>query len=174
MFLLQLARNIGFEAYCELSVNTLSPLQAVREMCAQGHCRLYGKRWSCPPACGSLEKCRERISRYNSGILVQTVGILEDDFDLAGIRQANEEHTRRFQTLARQTRTLLPECLPLTAGGCSRCAACTYPSRPCRFPGKMLSSMEAYGLYVAGECKKAGLEYNYGSGSLTYSSCILY
>ena len=174
MVLLQLARDIGFEDCCKLEVRTLSPLQEVREMCAQGRCRLYGKRWSCPPACGSPEKCGERIARYSEGILVQTVGRKEDAFDLAGIERASREHGRRFQTLARQARMILPDCLPLTAGGCTRCPACTYPAKPCRYPGKMLSSMEAYGLLVSGICEKNGMPYYRGENTISFTSCILF
>ena len=71
-------------------------------------------------------------------------------------------------------RTEDPDCLPMGAGGCNICKKCTYPDEPCRFPDKAFTSMEAYGLFVAAECKKAGLEYNYGPNTLTYSSCILF
>ena len=174
MNLLQLARDIGFEECCALDVSTLTPLQAVRDMCADGRCKIYGKRWSCPPGCGSLQRCGERIRRYPEGILVQTVGELEDAYDLAGIDRANRKHVQRFQTLARQTRLLCPDCLPLTAGGCTRCSACTYPDRPCRFPGKLLSSMEAYGLLVSDICEKNGIPYYYGENTISFTSCILY
>ena len=75
---------------------------------------------------------------------------------------------------AKLLRTIDPDCLPMGAGGCNICRKCSYPDEPCRFPDKAFTSMEAYGLYVAAECKKAGLEYNYGPNTLTYSSCILY
>ena len=68
---------------------------------------------------------------------------------------------------------LYPGCLPLTAGSCTICRSCTCPEKPCRFPNKMLSSMEAYGLLVSEVCKDAGLAYYYGPGTLTYSACIL-
>ena len=149
MELTELAREIGFECSCILRVETLKPLHEVREMCAAGRCRIYGKRWSCPPACGSIERCRQRIEAYKSGILVQSVGQLEDVFDVEGIA------------------------LPLTAGGCMRCAVCTYPDKPCRFPKKMMSSMEAYGLLVSDVCEKNGIPYYHGEGTIAFTSCIL-
>ncbi len=173
MDLTKLARETGFEHATILRVDTLTPLNEVREMCAAGKCLLYGRRWSCPPACGSIKSCAEKIAGYRTGVLVQSVGQLEDVFDAEGIRQTEETHKRRFETLARQVRLVCPGCLPLTAGGCTRCAVCTYPKRPCRFPQKMLSSMEAYGLLVSDVCLKNGLAYYYGEGTIAFTSCIL-
>ena len=64
-------------------------------------------------------------------------------------------------------------CLPLSAGPCTLCARCTCPTRPCRYPSKRLTSMEAYGLWVSDICQKSGLPYNYGPQTLTYTSCVL-
>lgn len=83
-------------------------------------------------------------------------------------------HKRRFADFARQMRRLYPGCLPLTAGSCTLCARCTYPDRPCRYPTKRLSSMEAYGLFVSDICARSGLAYNYGPRTMTYTSCVLY
>lgn len=173
MELTELAREIGFESFGILRVETLKPLHEVRDMCAAGRCLLYGKRWSCPPACGSIEKCAQKIASYQSGLLVQTVGKLEDVFDAEGIHRTEITHKHRFETLARQVRFQFPACLPLTAGGCMRCTVCTYPNKPCRFPQKMMSSMEAYGLLVSEVCEKNGIPYYYGEGSIAFTSCIL-
>jgi predicted metal-binding protein len=171
--LLTLALELGFDHAALLDASKLRALPEVREMCASGRCRRYGKSWSCPPACGTLEECARRMRSYTGGVLVQTTAQLADEFDIETMTRAQEEHKARFFTLARQTRLLLPDCLPLTAGSCTLCRSCTCPARPCRFPKKMLSSMEAYGLLVSAVCKDAGLPYYYGPGTLTYSSCIL-
>lgn len=54
------------------------------------------------------------------------------------------------------------------------CAKCTYPDKPCRYPSKRLSSMEAFGLFVSDICARSGLGYNYGPRTMTYTSCLLY
>ena len=130
--------------------------------------------WEGLTACGTLQLCQSRMSRYTRGILVQTTGGLEDDFDLEGIAAAESRHKKAFADLTRQTRLLHPDCLPLTAGGCTLCRRCTYPDKPCRFPTKRLSSMEAYGLLVSDVCIKSGLPYNHGPKTITYTSCILF
>ena len=171
--LIGLALELGFSHAAALDASSLRALPEVREMCASGRCRRYGKSWSCPPACGTIEECAARMRGYTGGVLVQTTAQLQDDFDIETMNSAQEAHKKRFFHLTRQARMLFPDCLPLTAGSCTICRRCTCPDKPCRFPSKMLSSMEAYGLLVSEVCNDAGLPYYYGPGTLTYSSCIL-
>ena len=170
---IKLAKEIGFEDSCRLNMDSLTVMQEVRDMCAADKCKIYGTRWACPPGCGSIEHCRERIGRYTDGILVQTIAKLEDEFDIEGIGAAQKLHDKRFETLARQIRCFQKDCLPLSAGTCKRCDVCTYPDKPCRFPGKMLSSMEAYGLLVSDVCTKSGMPYYRGEKTITFTSCVL-
>ena len=170
----KLAEEIGFSHAGLFDPAGLRALPEVRDMCASNRCRRYGHSWSCPPACGSLEETQERMQRYSRGVLVQTTAELEDDFDAEHMAEAERRHKANFLTMARQMRLQVPDCLPLSAGSCTLCRSCSYPDRPCRFPAKMLSSMEAYGLLVSEVCTMAGLKYYYGPKTLTYSSCILW
>ena len=172
--LLSLARQAGFSQLTELDAAVLKPMTEVRDMCSADRCRSYGKSWSCPPACGSIEYAARRISQYRRGLIVQTTGKLEDEFDLQAIAAIEARHKKALLNLARQARLLFPGCLPLSSGTCSLCRKCTYPDRPCRFPGKRLSSMEAYGLLVSDVSRRSGLGYYYGTGTMTYTSCVLY
>lgn len=167
-----LALEMGFTNAAALDVSTLKVMPEVRDMCAKG-CRKHGKSWSCPPGCGSLEQCTQRIQKYRRGILVQTVGQLEDEFDGEGMIQVQSEHKERFFALVQALRKELPELLPLGSGGCDLCKTCTYPDSPCRFPEKMLSSMESYGLLVLQVCKDNGFGYHYGKDHIAYTACIL-
>ncbi len=170
----ELALGIGFSHAAVFDAVNLRALPEVREMCASGRCRRYGRSWSCPPACGTIEETEARMHRFEHGILVQTTAELEDDFDAERMAEAEKRHKANFMTLARQMRLMIPGCLPLSAGSCTICRVCSYPEKPCRFPGKMLSSMEAYGLLVTEVCALAGLKYYYGPKTLTYSSCVLW
>ena len=44
----------------------------------------------------------------------------------------------------------------------------------CRFPEKMVSSMESYGIVVAEVCKANDLPYYYGKNTIAYTSCVLF
>lgn len=169
--LAKLAEAEGFSAWASLDISTLSLKPDVRDMC--GACRMYGSRWSCPPGCGSLQQCAENIQKYSRGILVQTVGDLEDGFDFEAMQKIEADHKARF---ARMYLALTEKGIPhlaLGAGCCTVCGECTYPDNPCRFPDRMVSSMEAYGILVHEVCRANDLKYYYGSGKMAYTGCYL-
>jgi predicted metal-binding protein len=170
----QLSRQNGFSYVAELCMEALKPMPEVRDMCASGRCQRYDRCWSCPPGCGTIEHAAKQMSQYAQGVIVQTVGKLQDEFDIEGIGRVQEQHRKAFDALARQARIVSPGCLPLTAGTCTICHKCTWPDKPCRFPNRRLSSMEAYGLLVSDVCLKSGLQYNYGAGTISFTSCILF
>ncbi len=171
--LLTLAKEIGFSRAAEVDIRSLRSREDVRQLCAADRCGHYGKNWSCPPYAGEIAALQRQLDRCTSGVLVQTTGTLADEFDIEGIGRLMQQHNRRFATLARQARLLYPKVLPLSAGPCTVCRRCSCPDRPCRFPKKRLSSMEAYGLMVNDICRAAGLPYSGGSKTMTFISCIL-
>ncbi len=168
-----LAKDSGFSAWVPLDIATIELKQEVRDMCAVNSCGMYGKRWSCPPGCGSLEECRQRLKGYTHGILVQTYGDVEDGFDFEAMMEIESDHKDHFlamqEALAEQNVTALA----IGAGCCTHCQQCTYPDAPCRFPEKQVSSMEAYGMLVLEVCKANGLTYYYGPDKMAYTSCFL-
>lgn len=171
-----LAAECGFRHTAPLRPEQLVFRQEVRDMCAAGRCGNYGRSWSCPPACPSLEEMRRRAAAFDGGILVQTVVELEDDFDFEGMMDGERRHKAQFGRLVERLREQFPgrdALLPMGTGGCSRCGACTYPDSPCRFPEEQMISMEAYGLLVSQVCESCGVPYYYGPGTLAYASCIL-
>ena len=167
------AKEFGFEDIGIIDTEKLRFLPEVREMCASGRCHMYGKSWVCPPACGSIEEAAEKAGRFRQGILVQTVGQLEDEFDGEGMMKAEKLQKRRFRKLARWMRNQ-EECLPLSVGCCTVCESCTYPKAACRYPLAAMPSMEAYGLLVSEVCEQAGRKYYHGKGTISFVSCILF
>lgn len=168
-----LAAQCGFTHWGNLDVSTLDLRQDVRDMCLANSCGQYGKRWGCPPGCGTLEECRSYISQYSSGILVQTTGILEDIFDGDTMMETERQHKAHVAEMARLLGQRYPNLLTMGTGCCTLCQTCTYPTEPCRFPWKRITSMEAYGLLVLDICKKNGMKYYYGENTIAYTSCFL-
>ena len=168
-----MAAAAGFTHSASLDVATLELKDEVRAMCSANTCRAYGKNWSCPPACGELDELRQKFARYSRGILVQTVGEVEDSLDFEGMMEAEAAHKEHFAALHEKLLETWPGLLALGAGTCTRCKACTYPDAPCRFPDRRVSSMEACGLVVMDTCKANGLGYYYGPRSIAYTSCFL-
>jgi len=171
--LIAMAKEVGFTHAAPMDTATIDLKPVVREMCAKNSCGQYGKRWSCPPGCGGLEELRERVNRYKTGLLVQTVGQLEDDFDVETMmdtQKAHKEHLYDMQALVLQK---YPGALAIGAGCCTHCKECTYPDAPCRFPEKQMASMEAYGMLVTEVCLANDMKYYYGPCTLAYTGCFL-
>ena len=95
-----LAAQNGFSHWAQMNMAAAVPLAEVRDMCAADRCGRYGHNWACPPGCGSLETAARRIAGYACGILVQTTGTLQDDFDYATIEAVGAAHKRRFAGFA--------------------------------------------------------------------------
>ena len=170
---IQKAEEIGFEDIGIMDMGKLRFLPEVREMCSSGRCQMYGHSWVCPPACGSIEEAAQKASKFRQGILVQSVGILEDDFDGDTMKKTEKLQKRRFRKLARWARDQ-EECLSMAVGTCTVCEKCTYPDHPCRYPLAAMPSMEAYGLLVSEVCEQAGRKYYHGKGTIAFVSCLLF
>lgn len=171
--LIRRAYDAGFTCAARLDCSTLEPLREVRDMCSANSCGMYGRNLACPPACGTLEECRDRIRRYRVGIIVQTVGDVEDSMDFEGMMEAEETHRKQFYAMAQSLRCEYPDVLPLGSGCCRICEACAGPDGACRFPRKRISSLEAFGILVNDLCTRNGLKYYYGPQKIAYTSCFL-
>ncbi|MDR0683623.1 MAG: DUF2284 domain-containing protein [Spirochaetaceae bacterium] len=170
--LTELALECGFTNTSAVDPSKIRIYREVRDACTEDKCKSYGKNWACPPACGTLEDCEDRVRGYKSGIIMQTTGVLADEFDWDGMLRIGSEHSGHIAAFYCTARHLHPYSLLLGAGACRICETCTYPSTPCRFPQKMTCSMEAYGMLVSEVCTVSGIPYHYGSGTLTYVACF--
>ena len=169
----ELASECGFTSSAPLDVATLIFLPEVRDMCATDKCNRYNHSWSCPPACGSLEDMREKVKAFTSGLLVQTVGHLEDNFDWETLEETAKKQKESFEKMQAILKKEYPRLIAMGTGGCTICETCTYPDAPCRFPDRLTSSMEACGLLVSQVCTDNNLKYNHGPLTIAYTGCFL-
>ncbi|MCL2819641.1 MAG: DUF2284 domain-containing protein [Oscillospiraceae bacterium] len=167
------AKECGFTHYTKLDISTLEFRQDIRDMCNAEKCRSYNKSWSCPPACPSLDEMQEKVKNYTNGIIVQTVGDLEDSLDWDGIMEVGAKHKENFGKMRENLSKKNPKLLAMGAGECKLCQLCTYPDKPCRYPDKIEISMEAYGLFVSKVCTDNNIGYNYGQEKIAFTSCFL-
>lgn len=171
--LAELAEKSGFTNWAALDPVTIELKQEVRDMCAANTCGQYEKRWSCPPGCGALSVLAKTLEGKTHGILVQTVGEVEDQFDFEAMIETEMEQKEHFHAMFAALREMGEKPLAIGSGCCTKCAVCSYPESACRFPEEMVSSMEAYGMLVLEVCKANGLQYYYGSDKIAYTSCFL-
>ena len=68
----------GFSHVASLDCSTIELMSEVRAMCEKNTCHRYGKCWSCPPGCGSLEEC-QKIICCNFGNVLPDFRFLSDN-----------------------------------------------------------------------------------------------
>jgi predicted metal-binding protein len=132
-YLTRLAKECGFTDAGPLDVSTLRFFPEVRDMCATDRCHSYNKNWSSPPACGTLDEMRDRVNSYSEGIIVQTVGKLEDSFDWEATVETAKLHAENFAKMCGILKKDYPGMFAMGAGTCTKCKTCTYvEGEPCR------------------------------------------
>lgn len=147
-----------------------------RDICAGNGCGNYGKCWMCPPDVGQIGPMMEQLRSYPLGILYQTIGQLEDSFDIEGMGAAGDRHAQVSQRIQRAVKPLLGErLLHLTCGGCHLCPTCAKrEDQPCRHPELALPSLESYGVDVYKTSRATSLRYINGPDTVTYFGMVLF
>ena len=70
--------------YAFLHVDEIEFNDKVRTICKK-ECPRYGKSWSCPPAVGSVEKCKETCHQYSHVLLFSSVAEVPDYSDMGAL-----------------------------------------------------------------------------------------
>ena len=159
--------------YAFIQIQEIPFKEEVRHIC-RSECPRYGKSWSCPPAVGTVEECRERCQYYEGGFLFTTMAEVPDLEDMEGMlatRKDHEEVTREIEELFIHEGQ---EVLVLSTESCAICEHCTYPDAPCRFPDRMFPSLEGYGILVIGLAELCGITFLNGNNLVTWFSLLLY
>lgn len=149
--------------------------KGLRAYCAANACGSYGKNWACPPGVGEPDEVIARARQYRYALVFQAVGQMEDSFDFEGMEAAG----RRFGETAERIRSRVADQIPgyllLTAGGCSVCPVCAkVEDKPCRFPDKAISSLEAYCIQVSRLAAACGMPYHNGPNTVTNFGAFLF
>ena len=174
--LLQAALNAGAYKAALISADQVALSASFRDVCRQNQCGLYGKCWVCPPDCGEIDEMMRAVRGYSRALLYQTVGTLEDSFDVEGMHEAKRNHAQMSQKLQSALLSLGErDFLHLSVGGCGLCEVCTKPDgKPCRHPDRALASMESCGIDVYNTAKDTPLKYINGQNTVTYFGLVLF
>ena len=164
------ALSIGFTNAVWLHGLALECEPRLREYCNPKSCPNHGNNWVCPPGCGSLEECAEKVAGFDKGLLLQSVSELaQADNDYKGLNRA---HNIRLRELIEKHNDGRIKILALTSGGCVLCDDCAYPA-PCAKPDARMNSLSAFGIDVAKLCDMAGLEFSFRPDRVYYTALIL-
>ena len=147
-----------------------------RDICEANQCGCYGKCWVCPPEIGEIDALIAMAKSYPRGLLYQTIGTLEDSFDLEGMMAAGHRHA----LVSRDLQAILPGLLKkpflhLGCGGCHLCPVCAKQTgEPCRYPESALPAMEGYGIDVYNTVRTTDMNYINGTNTVTYFGLVLF
>ena len=144
-----------------------------RAICETGTCGKYNRCYMCPPNIGSLEYLKQKIEEFNTVLVYQTVGCLEDSFDFEGMMRAKAIHSRLCRQVTHLVRESGAAFFHLGPGGCLCDTCAKQTGEPCRFPGEALPSLEGCGISVSELASAAGLNYINGPNTVTYFSALL-
>lgn len=146
-----------------------------RAACEMNSCGKYGRCWMCPPDVGPIGPMIELAKGYDKAFVFQTIGQLEDSFDIEGMEEAAVIHNKVAQALAGEVAPQLEGPLLMGAGACHVCERCaSLDNEPCRFPDKAIASLESYGIAVSELAAICGLNYINGENTVTFFGAILY
>ena len=146
--------------------------ERVRRVC-ETECPMYGRTWACPPGVGSVEDCVARCMRYPEALLLTTAAEVRDIADMEetlSTRTGHEEVVRQAE-LALRAQGL--ETYVLSTEACTRCARCSYPEAPCRFPDEMYPCVESHAVVVTDIAEKHGITFLSGN-AVTWFSILFY
>jgi len=142
------------------------------DYCKGNVCGNYGKSWTCPPNCGSIQEQKKKILAYDNALVFTTVHKIEDSFDYEGMTLGREKHIDLTLEIKDKLLQTTSDFLVFGAGACPVCEKCVFPD-PCRHPEKRIGSIEAAGIDVAELSKAAGINYNNGQNTVTFFSMVL-
>lgn len=146
----------------------------IQEICKQNICGNYGSSWACPPATGTIRDCKSRVRQYEKMLLFSAVYAVEDSFDFEGMQAGMLAFKDCVDLFDKKIKEYLTDYLLLSNEGCVRCAKCTYPSAPCRFPEYLHHSIEGYGFNICELANTAGLKYRNGENTVTFFGGLLF
>jgi len=166
------ALSVGFTNAAWLDDLKLRCEAKLRELCNPEGCPNHGNNWVCPPGCGSLEECAEKVSKFDKGILLQSASKLGSNSTDEDYKTLSRQHNLRLQAFLEVHCSGFGDILALTSGGCIFCEACAFP-KPCVKPNIRMNSLSAYGIDVGRLCEVAGMDYSFVPDRVYFVALVL-
>ena len=146
----------------------------VRHIC-QTECAMYGKSWACPPGVGTVEECKAKCLSYNKALLISSLTEVADIADLEATLATRRDHERLTDQVGDILRTHGLDPYILSTEACAICGRCAIlDGKPCRHPEKMHPCVESQGINIIPTLEANGLEFQYGSNTVTWVSLLLF
>lgn len=145
------------------------------EICKGNGCGGFGRCWMCPPHIGDVEENMKKVRSFSRALVYQTIGDLEDSYDVEGMSEVKKVHVAASQKLRAAIEDKIGPSLFLGVGGCGLCEECSqHIGEPCRFPDKAMPALEGFGIGVYNTIKDTPLKYINGQNTVTYFGITLF
>lgn len=169
----QLIAEYPLYQYAILPTQRVPFSEKVRTICAT-ECERYGKSWSCPPAVGSVEACREKCNSYDQVLVFSTVAEAVDAYDFASRLATKKEHEQITCQIEAAIRAEGHHVLTLSSDSCAICDSCAYPGEPCRHVKQMHPCIESYGIVVTPLLEELQFDYYLSENLILWFSMIFF
>ena len=145
----------------------------VRQICKK-ECSRYGASWSCPPAVGTVDACKERCFQYTHALFFSSIAEVRNIMDMEETlktKPAHEEITRKIEQHLKDESLMT---YTLSSDSCQECKKCAYPRGDCRHLDLMHPCIESHGIVVADLIEKNQMDYYLGENIVVWFSLIFY
>jgi len=160
--------------YFHIDPKSLEFSDRIRWIC-EHECPMYGKTWACPPAVGSVSRCREKCRSFENCLMIATIVEVDDIADInetLATRPGHEAITNEVRDLMRGQGV---EPYVLSTEACTECARCAWlDGRPCRHPDRMHPCVESHGINLVPVLEENGMEFQFGANVVTWVSLLFY
>jgi predicted metal-binding protein len=144
-----------------------------RVFCKENRCGNYGRNWRCPPEVGEIDDLIENLKLRTKALVFNHIGPLKSSYDWKGMTENGLVFGRVVRKIAQRIIPVVPGAVVLGAGPCKNCDKCAIlTQKPCRYPEKAATSLEACGIDVSQLAKLAGLKYINGPQTITYFGAV--
>lgn len=158
--------------YAFIKSDDIDYSEKVRQICKRT-CGHYRGSWSCPPAIGKIEKCKERCLRYSDVLVISTVTELEKGTDKE-IAESQIEHEKLTDIIREYIMDQGNITYVLTSGWCRKCEKCSFPKDFCKHPYEMHPCIESHGIIVSDLMEQCEMDYYLGGNLYLLFSLIFF
>ena len=147
--------------------------ERVRAICKK-ECPRYGSSWSCPPAVGKVERCKERCLAYEEALFFSSVTEVPDIMDMEESLKTKADHEKMTKIIEDYMSEHGLSVYTLSSDSCAICSKCAFPREQCRHPDQMHPCIESHGIVVANLVENCHMDYYMGEHLLLWFSLIFF
>ena len=173
----ELAKEYGFEGVGITTTDTIPFVPEFRENCEENLCGNYGRNYSCPPYCGTVEEMMAKVRSYRHAIVLKTAFEVDNALDGEAMKPLKKDHSQRSRLFFKQVKETygITEDHMILAGPCGLCEKCRMPEdKPCPFEAERASCLSAYSINITTLAEELGMPISWDLDQVSFFSLYLW